>query len=72
MIMTITERRAEFVYNAARLAGVAAGAPIIPDLWSEREDSFKKQFFDPFNHWLQQRLFRSLTECFRIHNHLIF
>ena len=28
--MTLTERRAEFVYDAARLAAQAAGAPIIP------------------------------------------
>lgn len=42
--MSITERRAEFVYNGARIAAKAAGAPIIPVLWSEREEPFKKQF----------------------------
>ena len=41
---TLTERRAEFVYNAARLAAEGAGAPIIPVLWSEREQQFKEQF----------------------------
>ena len=41
---TLTERRAEFVYNAARLAGIAAGAPIIPIPWVEREQDFKDQF----------------------------
>lgn len=40
----LTERRAEFVYNAARLAAQAAGAPIIPVLWAEREETFKTQF----------------------------
>ena len=40
----LTERRAEFVYNGARLAGQAAGAPIIPVFWIEREEPFKKQF----------------------------
>jgi hypothetical protein len=44
--MTLTERRAEFVYNGARLAAQAAGAPIIPVLWAAREDAFKKQFLD--------------------------
>ena len=44
--MTITERRAEFVYNAARLAAEAAGAPIIPVLWAEREDAFRSQFLN--------------------------
>ena len=42
--MTLTERRAAFVYDAARLAAQAAGAPIIPVLWTEREGAFKKQF----------------------------
>ena len=42
----LNERRAEFVYNGARLAAIAAQAPIIPDWWAEREDSFKTQFLD--------------------------
>jgi len=37
--MTLLERRAEFVYNAARLAAIAAEAPIVPALWAEREPS---------------------------------
>jgi len=40
----LTERRAQFVYNAARLAAAAAGAPIIPAVWAEREEPFKRQF----------------------------
>ena len=40
----ITERRAEFVYNAARLAAIGPTAPIIPVEWSEREQDFKSQF----------------------------
>ena len=40
------ERRSEFVYNAARLAAQAAGSPIIPDLWHEREESFRTQFIE--------------------------
>lgn len=42
----LTERRAEFVYNAARLAAIAAKAPIIPVLWHEREAPFREQFLD--------------------------
>lgn len=42
--MDVTERRAIFVYEGARLAAVAAGAPIIPAPWSEREEPFRKQF----------------------------
>lgn len=44
--MTITERRAEFVYDGARLAAMAAGAPIIPVPWAEREQAFTDQFLD--------------------------
>jgi hypothetical protein len=41
---SITTRRAEFVYDAARLAAIAAHAPVIPSLWVEREQAFKDQF----------------------------
>ena len=39
-----TYARAEFVYNAGRLAAIAAGAPVIPLVWSEREEAFCSQF----------------------------
>ena len=42
----INECRAEFIYNAARLAAIAANAPIIPVQWSEREPAFKLQFLN--------------------------
>ncbi len=44
--MNLNERRAEFVYNAARLAAMASGAPIVPDKWHEREESFCQQFLE--------------------------
>lgn len=40
----LNERRAIFVYEAARLAAIAAGAPIVPAPWNDREDAFKEQF----------------------------
>jgi hypothetical protein len=40
----LTERRAKFVYDAARLAAQAANAPIVPVPWDEREEPFKMQF----------------------------
>ena len=40
----LTERRAKFVYDAARLAAQAANAPIIPVPWDDREEPFKAQF----------------------------
>ena len=39
-------RRAQFVYEAARLAAQAAKAPVVPDSWDQREDAFKVQFLD--------------------------
>ena len=42
--VNLTERRAKFVYEAARLAAIAAEAPIVPIVWQEREDAFKEQF----------------------------
>lgn len=44
IIMALTERRAEFVYNGARIAAIASKAPIVPVPWSEREKEFKDQF----------------------------
>lgn len=44
MTFLLNERRAEFVYNAARLAALAAIAPIIPVEWKDREEPFKQQF----------------------------
>lgn len=42
----LTERRARFVYNGARLAAQAARAPVIPQPWDEREAAFQQQFRD--------------------------
>ena len=42
----LTERQAQFIYEAARLAAIAAKAPVIPLPWSEREDAFRKQFLE--------------------------
>jgi len=46
MVVTWRERRAEFVYEAARLAAIAAKAPIIPDYFDDREPAFIEQFID--------------------------
>lgn len=40
----LLERRAEFVYEAARLAAIAAHAPIVPIPLIEREEDFRLQF----------------------------
>ncbi len=44
--MALTERRAHFVYEGARIAAKAANAPIVPVPWDEREPAFKAQFLD--------------------------
>ena len=40
----IIKRRAEFIYEGARIAAISANAPIIPVCWAEREQDFKDQF----------------------------
>jgi hypothetical protein len=42
---SLLERRAEFIYEAARIQALAMNAPIVPLTWSEREDPFKQQFY---------------------------
>ena len=44
MIDQLNERRSEFVYEGARIAAIAANAPVVPELWSDREEDFKEQF----------------------------
>lgn len=43
---SLTERRAAFVYEGARLQALAVGAPVVPEPWSEREEPFRAQFRD--------------------------
>ena len=40
----LIERRAVFVYEVARLAAIAARAPVVPDRWEDREPPFREQF----------------------------
>ena len=44
--MELNERRAQFVYDGARLAATASEAPIVPVAWIEREVAFKDQFLE--------------------------
>jgi len=44
--MTLIERRAKFVYNAARITAEAAEAPIIPVPWTENTWSILDMAFD--------------------------
>lgn len=40
----LTERRAIFVYEGARMQAVAMDAPVVPEPWGFREEAFKAQF----------------------------
>lgn len=42
----LNERRAKFVYEATRIAAIAAEAPIVPEPWIEREGDFVTQFLE--------------------------
>ena len=46
MSKILNERRAIFVYEGARLAAIAACAPIIPEPWVERDEAFRAQFLE--------------------------
>lgn len=60
--MSLTSRRAEFVYEAARLAAKAAGAPIVPVPLSEREEPFQKQFLEVIDRQCGEQRSRSPEE----------
>jgi hypothetical protein len=40
--VNLSERRAKFVYEAARIENVAALRPINPEPWEERDERFRK------------------------------
>ena len=42
----LNERRAEFVYEGARLQAMAVDAPVVPEPWAERDEAFRAQFLD--------------------------
>lgn len=58
----ITERRAEFVYEAARLAAIAAEAPIVPRTWVLREQAFRDQFLKVIDRQCSEQRSRSPEE----------
>ena len=62
MAETLTERRARFVYNGARIAAEAAGAPIIPVPWDEREEAFRAQFLNVIERQCGEQRSRSPEE----------
>ncbi len=39
-----TEARAIFVYEGARLQAAAVNAPVVPEVWYQRERAFREQF----------------------------
>ena len=43
---SLIKRRAIFIYDAARLAAIAANAPVVPVPWKEREEAFRTQFLE--------------------------
>ena len=43
---SLTVARAAFVYDGARLAAIAARAPVIPVPWVDREQAFQDQFLE--------------------------
>ena len=60
--MSLTERRAEFVYNGARIAAIASKAPIVPVPWNEREAAFKNQFLEVIDRQCSEQRSKSPEE----------
>lgn len=60
--MTLTERRAQFVYEAARLAAIGAEAPIVPAPWKDRESEFCEQFLPVIERQCSEQRSRSPEE----------
>ena len=58
----LNERRAEFVYNGARIAAIASKAPIVPIWWNEREVAFRNQFLDVIERQCGEQRSRSPEE----------
>lgn len=48
--LTLDERRAIFVYEAARLENEAAGRPINPEPWGKRDDKFRANMIRAVKH----------------------
>ena len=42
----MSERKAVFVYEAARLQAIAVDAPVVPEVWLERDVAFRDQFVE--------------------------
>ena len=42
----LVERQAKFVYEGARIAAIAAKAPIIPEVWDKRDQAFRDNFLE--------------------------
>jgi RyR domain len=43
---SVEERRAAFVYEAARIQADAMQAPVVPEPWPQRDEAFRDQFVD--------------------------
>lgn len=43
---SLTERRAIFVYEGARMQAAAVDAPVVPEPWTDRDPAFRLQFLN--------------------------
>lgn len=57
--MTLKERRAVFVYEAARIEAEISERPIIPEPWGNRSEAFRKQFVEVVNKQCSDNKFSS-------------
>ena len=57
----LLERRARFVYEACRLHAQYLGCPVVPAPFDEREEDFRKQFFETIQGYMEE-LYDDITE----------
>ena len=55
----LNEKRAIFVYEAARLEAEISGRPIVPEPWEKRDDQFKNQFVEVIRQQCSDNKFES-------------
>lgn len=60
---SLRERRAIFVYETTRLQAQAVGAPVVPEPWSTRDNTFRVQFLGIMDHMCGPDRFRSAEEA---------
>jgi len=61
-MMKLLERRAWFVYEAARIENEAAGRPINPEVWEKRDKAFRQNMIEAVDKQCGENASNSVVE----------